>query len=167
MPYPDQFQIAELTYKTADDTFFAGFQWLSDIETARYLKGLYRGNFERFKARFLEPIKEYASMALNSTKRDARLDIIAKYFKLVKPYSYREAFDIEKDELRALVFGTINITEMINELGATRVKVEGITLKNEVYNEITGETEIKDLTSVYELWHVNGSKLGLEGDSCS
>ena len=58
----------------------------------------------------------------------------------------------------------IDVPEMINNLGSERISTEGIDLVNKTYNIKTGEFEDVDMTQIYELHRVNGSKLGVNQD---
>ncbi len=131
------------------------------IEGAKFLKTKFQSNEKRFLKRFAEPLDTWLSM--NDVEN--RVDIVTFYvdlFKKVKPFTYQEAFSIEEDEFRATVFSVINVPEMVKNLGSERVKTEGISLSNKVYNEMKGEFEIKPFEQVYELHKVNCSKLGID-----
>lgn len=129
-------------------------------EYTRYLKGKYRNNLERCKGRFIIPLlKELKKNGLENHLHNVAS--ILHYWDISKPYNYREAFEIVNDNFRGHVFSSIDIREMINHLGAVRIKTEGIQLKNKVYNEYTGEFTEVDYDYVAELHQVNGEKLGL------
>lgn len=132
----------------------------SDFEYLRYLKGKYNSNFKRCESRLFNPL-------LRNLKKNGLNNLISivepliEYWDMATPFSYKEAFKIEDEQFRALVFSSINIREMINELGATKIKVEGIELNNKSYNEIIKSFENEDYSYVSELYEVNGEKIGL------
>ena len=79
----------------------------------------------------------------------------------VKPFSYAEAFKIEKQEFQALVFGSINISEMIKELGHKRIKTDGKPVRHKQFDKQGNFTGYKEYDVVYELHEVYGEKLGI------
>jgi hypothetical protein len=126
----------------------------------RYLRTQFTDNKDRFVKRFIEPLSTFLTM--NSVENHK--DVIKLYMKLwdiSKPYTYSEAFGITNAEARATVFSVINVDEMVNNLGTTRIKTSGIDLVNRTYNTVTGTHEDNEFTQIYELHQVNGSKLGL------
>lgn len=131
-----------------------------DFEFIRYLKGKYRSNYERFINRLIRPmIKKFKKFGL-----DNLIPLMVSYaqnWNNVEPFTYKEAFNISNDQFRALVFSSINITEMINELGSHRLKTEGIELVNRKYNVVTNSFVEENYSYVAELHSVNGEKLGI------
>lgn len=129
-------------------------------DAGRYLKNKYLSNDKRFKKRFLEPLSTFLQM----NDIENHKDIISFYeslWEIATPFTYKEAFSIQKDEFRALVFSTIRVPEMVKELGHKRIASDGIELVNKVYNPIKKEFEDVPFTQVYEVHEVNGTKLGL------
>jgi len=127
------------------------------FETIRYLKGVYT-NKQRFLDRYVNNIE------LFPTRRN--IDDILTFFENeydnVIPFSYKEAFEIESPAFKAMVFGSIDITEMITEMGATRLKVEGIPVKRKQF-DINGDfTGYKEYDNIYETYEVDGTKLELD-----
>ena len=130
-------------------------------DAGRYLRTEFQNNKDRFLKRFLEPLELYLTM------RDTEnyLDILKLYeslWDMSEAFSYKDAFNIEDNNFRAKVFSIINVVEMVENLGSTRIGVEGIELQNKVFNPKTQEFEMIPLTQVYELHRVDGTKLGLE-----
>ena len=79
-----------------------------------------------------------------------------------KAFSYAEAFELTDTTLRALVFDSINITEMIESLGHERISVKGIPVKRKIYSN-TGEfMGYKEYDNIYEVHKVDGSKMNIE-----
>lgn len=132
-------------------------QFKYGINDIRYLKGKYT-NEERFKERCLntvvEKVKEFYHVDLDVT------DVLEDY-RMVEPFSYVEAFKLEDNALRFKVFGSISIRDMIESLGAKRIKTEGHPGKNKVYSP-SGEFLREDpIDNIYEMYEVNGEGLNL------
>jgi len=143
------------------DTYNCYFNTKVDEKTiAKYLKGVYRENKSRFKSRFVDFFKTQFK-AYDLEYFNDIIDNIDFFWDKVNPFTYQEAFEIEDVTTRALFFRSVNINEMVSELGATRINVEGKELVNKVWNEYKNEFEEVPYTVVYELYHINGSKLGL------
>lgn len=150
-----EYEIAGLTYNIEKDSF----GYFNIFDVSRYLKGLYK-NEKRFKQRFLLKLKEFV-IAYDRKDRLENLNLLYKCFSRATAFSFKEAFSISDDSLRALVFGTMNISEMIEELGHERISVEGKELEQKVYNE-NGSYELKKYSVVYEIHKVSGKKLDIE-----
>jgi hypothetical protein len=134
------------------------------VDGIRYLKTKYQGNKERFLSRFVEPTRELLQMEECENYKEV-MDFYVSLWDLHPKFSYQEAFEISDNSFSSKVFSVINVPEMIENLGTTRIKTEGIELINRVYNEHTqGFDEIK-LTQIYELHNVNSEKLGLSENS--
>jgi hypothetical protein len=131
---------------------------------ARYLKGAYRENKPRFREKFIKHFRT-AFRAYEIEDFGYLLDNIDQAWDHVVPFSYKEAFEIDNNTFKSLVFSSIDIREMIYNLGATRIAVEGKELVNKTWNPIAKEFEMTPYTVVYELYHVNGKQLGIEDES--
>src|SRR6476620_3569320 len=109
-----------LTKRHNEDKFII----CSHEDALRYLKGIYT-NYERFENNFAKKLKN--------------LDALKKYFldnyETTAPFSYEEAFKIRSEEFKALVFGSINISEMISNLGCKRLSVKGKVVSRKKFNE--------------------------------
>lgn len=133
------------------------FKTFDEIELsvyAKYLKGRYR-NTGVFKRSYMSQLK--------STNMTEKLCVaIVDEFKKAKPFTFKEAFEIKNDQFRALVFTSINVPEMVKELGSTLLKVEGIKVQRKQYSnegELLGN---KEYDNVYETYEVSGKKMGVE-----
>lgn len=136
---------------------------VDEQQIAKYLKGVYRENKPRFKSRFSDFFRAQFK-AFDIEEHSYLIDNIEYAWDLVNPFTYKEAFQIANQDFRALVFSSINVREMIQELGVERVKTEGQELINKKWNPIREVFEEVPYTVVYELHHVNGEKLGLNQD---
>ena len=157
----------ELPYNLNSRSFYDG--KITNIDALRYLKGQYT-NKARFKARFIDPVREIKTKKdmdgnlLTDFECDDMLDEMLDNFSKVKPYSYVEAFKIESQEFKALVFGSINITEMIKELCNKRIATDGIKVKHKQFKpngDFIGHVEYDN---IYEVHEVSGEKLSIAGN---
>lgn len=148
-----------LSYDFENDSFIKG---VAAFDIARYLKGKYRGNLERFEERFLNPLKE-AVIMYDRPEKVHCLDIVRNSFIKREPFSYKEAFEIQHREFQALVFGSINVPEMISNLGSERIATEGIPVKHRKYKE-DYSYEMIEYTCIYELHKINIKELTQRDD---
>jgi len=132
-------------------------------EFLRYLKGVHT-NKERLISRFIEPrleeLKGIDDDIYNSAKK--LFDFFIEFYDETKPFSFKEAFAIDNPNFRALVFGSINIVEMMNELGAERIKTDGIETTHNVYDENGIKTGTNTYHNIYEVYEVSSEKLELD-----
>lgn len=126
----------------------------------RYLKGVYRGNKPRFIEKFINYYKKQFN-AYRLEELNYLLDNMEFIWDHVEPFSYKEAFEIDDTTFKSLVFSSIDIREMINNLGAERVSVEGRELVNKVWNSQIKDFEMVPYSVIYELYNVSGEKLGV------
>jgi hypothetical protein len=139
----------------------------TETEYLRYFKGVFK-NKERFMSRFMnerwsiyheykfeEHCPEDAPVVTALLKR------LEENFDSVEPFSFTEAFAIENREFKALVFSSINIPEMVKELGAERIKTDGIEIDQKIYDYDGKYLRTEKLTNVYEVYEVKGEKIGV------
>lgn len=126
----------------------------------KMLKTKYKSNFERFSERFLKIQKKW--LLMNDIENvDDIINHFIDIWNNTKEYSYKEIFEIKNVNFRSLMFSNISISEMIKDLGSERIMVEGKDLINNTWNTLLNKFEEKELTQVYELHAINGTKLGL------
>jgi hypothetical protein len=168
-----------IQYNMQDNWMFNVNNPVTPEEFLRYLKGAY-SNFERYYERCWRPkFEECIGDVFCNTKEKLKkitevidtnnisiydLFFDRTYFDNAKPFSYKEAFEINNPTFRALVFGSINIPEMIENLGAKRLATDGKTLTRKTWNYLGEETGDINYTNVYETYEINGSKLGLNNN---
>lgn len=141
-------------------------------ETMKFFKGKYT-NLPRFKEQVTNRLME---IKVETTEGIANGEepfypfakLVAEMheiFDSVVPFTYAEAFALENAEFRGVVFGTIDVVEMINNLGKEQIAVDGIEVKRKIFN-IDGEFEgYKEYHNVYETYKVFGDKLGLDNET--
>ena len=135
----------------------------SKNEYLRYLKGLY-SNKERFISRYIKPkLEKILKIEDKEFSNDVKLffDFLVDNFDMAKPYSFIEAFKLNNAEFKAIVFSSINIVEMMDNLGAKRIKTDGIEVKHKQFDSEGNFTGYKEYHNIYEVHEINGSKLGL------
>jgi len=148
--------IDNISYNIEKDSFFNN---VSHPTFTRYLKTRF-SNVERLNENFIQPFIQNLKMVEREDLLH-QIDVLLFYFKSAKPFSYREAFELSNQQFRALVFGSINVTEMINNLGNTRIAVEGKKVTHKVYKQ-NGTFELKTYDVIYELYQIDCSELGLQ-----
>lgn len=161
-----------LAYSLSEDNWYiiGRSEVLNKTEVMKYLKGIFI-NTSRFKSRFLDP---WVNKIREENAKDDEVNrILEGYteemeqmivdFENVTPFSYEEAFKVEIDQFKILVFNTINIPEMFEKLEAKRIAVDGHHFKDKVFSETGEHIGYKEYDSVYEVYEAKGDKLGLEG----
>ena len=144
---------------------------VTNLEVLKYLKGQFT-NKTRFKSRFTDLFKDVKNkkvdfdptVELSLFECDKAMDELLDNYDMVTPYTYEEAFKIENAEFRAKVFGSIDIVEMIKELGHERIATEGKHLRHKQFSHDGEFQGYVEYDVIYETHRVNGEKLNIEGD---
>lgn len=139
----------KLIFKSKSDSF----ENCSKEEALRYLKGIYT-NEQRFKHRFLNKISKIPELS-------NIFDFFKTNYSKLEPYSYIDAFNLKNQEFQAIVFGSINISEMIENLGKTRLKIEGKLVKRKTFFKNGDFDKISENNVIYETYEISGKKLNL------
>lgn len=135
-------------------------------DAVKYLKGIFT-NLERFKGRLTDLLRDVhkkddiSQEDINLFICDDFMDEIEKIFNEVTPFTYEEAFKIENRDFQARVFGSINVSEMIKNLGSNRIATDGIEVKHKRFDESGNLLGVDDYHNIYEVYEVLGEKLGL------
>jgi len=145
---------------------------VTNLEVLKYLKGQFT-NKTRFKSRFIDLMKDVKNqlvdfdptVELSLFDCDKAMDELLEAYDDAKPYEYIEAFKIENAEFRAKVFGSIDIVEMIKELGHERVATEGKHLRHKQFSKEGEFLGYVEYDVIYETHRVNGDALNIEGDN--
>ena len=148
----------KLIYNVLDDNFFNNPK-IKENEVIRFLKGLYKTTTvlkEKLLKRFYN-----RDGTLNQYVAKLHDYFLANYDN-VKPYSYREAFQIEDRVYRALVFSSINISEMIASMKNKRLAVDGREVTRKTWDSSGNPGPDKQFSSIFETYEVSGEDLGLE-----
>lgn len=128
----------------------------------RYFKGAFST-----KERFL---KNFCMEGAKDTKDDlTKFDLLEPFMEKtlavyddVEPYTYTEAFALENDEFRALVFETIDVAEMMKHLGNKKIATDGIEVKRKQFDVDGNFIGYDSKHNIYEVYEVSGDKLGLK-----
>tara|TARA_R100001015_G_C4627666_1_gene187327 strand:+ start:1797 stop:2654 length:858 start_codon:yes stop_codon:yes gene_type:complete len=167
---------------------------VSDVEAVKFIKGFYR-NRQEFMDKFINKIKHvYNSDGypfefddsesdfkafdtipqshiddFQSSKHefvcDDFLDKLVEIYDSVEEFTYREAFKLKNVDFQARVFGTIDVSDMITNLGHERVATDGKLVKHKKY-DINGNFLChEEYDVIYETHKVNGEKLGIQNES--
>jgi hypothetical protein len=140
---------------------------VSNRDAVRYLKGIFT-NLERFKSRLTDVCRtvykkeDIPAEMVGTFKHDEFMNELEELFEQVKPFNYDEAFKIENRDFQAKVFGSINVGEMIQNLGANRIATDGIEVKHKRFDTDGNLLGVEDYHNVYEVYEVSGEKLGLQ-----
>jgi hypothetical protein len=129
---------------------------------ARYFRLRY--NPSQFKASVVTRILKYAEEIPDTEMRQHVVSFIADFdaaYKQAKPYTYTTAFAIPNAEWRALVFGSIRVSDMIAELGHRRIATAGRPVRHKQYTESGEFAGYRDYDVVFETHQVDGEKLGV------
>lgn len=147
-----------ITYNVGSDEFFRN---VKNIDVLRYLKGIFT-NKERFESRFINEFRKVPSVDKDFAPCVKMCDEFMENYDKVKPYTYEEAFKLTNQEFQIVVFGSIDISEMINTLGHERIATEGKQVKHKKFNTNGELIGMEEYDNIYEVHRVNGDKLGLE-----
>lgn len=158
------FKDSSLVFKTEKNSFSG----ITKDEFFKYIKTRFT-NIERFKQNFSsiveKKLKESKEMQENH-QDDIKiiLDLmkeIENEYDNIEKFTYKEAFSLENDDFKSLVFGSIRVPEMIKELGHTRIKVEGIPVKHKKFDKEGNFIGMEEYDVVYETHEVKGKGLDL------
>lgn len=117
----------------------------------RLLKGIYN-NKERFIDRYLS---FYEQIELLKPLCNYFLENFDKAF----PFSYKEAFAIDDENFRNMVFSTINISDLIKNLGATKIKSDGREVTRKCFDKYGNTLPNKSHHVIYETYAIDCTKL--------
>ena len=124
---------------------------IGNINALRLLKGAY-SNKERFQNRYLSAFKNVEILKPIS-------NYFLENYDQVKPFSYKEAFELKDQNFQREVFKTINIRDMIENLGATKIAVEGKERNHKNFDKLGNPLPNKTYHAIYETYQINGNQL--------
>ncbi len=142
----------QLSYDVTNDKFKDD---ITKTQAIRYLKGIYHTKKE-FEKKFLSRLNGEPVYGIREFLRESYDD--------AKIFTYKEAFEIKNDNFRAAVFSTVDITEMIEELGCERIKVAGKHVVRKKFSKKGNYLGTFENDNIYETYKVFGEKLGLPND---
>lgn len=166
--------IPSLIYDCKTETF-------SDFtrhEYLRYLKGKY-SNTNRFFSRYVNRYKKLLEEQYNGVDFDGNRyfptevyapmkqffdSFTSDEFESAKPFTYKEVLSLESQAFQKAVFDTIDISEMMNELGAKRVAVDGKESINKIFGLDGSFVRTEEISNVYELYEIDGEKLDIPNE---
>jgi hypothetical protein len=166
--------LPDLYYCTDEKTFFDRTWGRSRNEITmdqmiRYLRTRYT-NKERFHSNFIKPITQLVGQT-HSELLAAYDEMANGVFEMTKtlsnlyvdamPYSYVEAFRLQNEGFRSLVFGSIRVPEMIKEMGHKRLAVAGQPVRHKQFSKSGEFLGYKEYDVIFETHEVSGDKLGL------
>lgn len=123
----------------------------------RYLKGAHP------KRNRLENLLNWMTEDEDPNAKRIR-NILLDGYEKATPFSHKEAFNLKDANFRAIVFGSIDIRDMIAEMGHERIRVDGMPVKQKVFAPNGEFLGMREKDNIYELHKVNGEKLGIQED---
>lgn len=147
-------------YKTGEFNTSVTFE-----EFMKYMKGIY-SNKDRFLSRWVNGVKaDYFTFLryFGFDFMDKLVERMLGAWDSTTPFTYAEAFQIKDSGFKALVFGTISITEMIKELDGKKLKS---ATADTIQNNYAANGDFIDTTTLknkYETYECDGEKLGVTG----
>jgi hypothetical protein len=132
---------------------------------ARYVRMRFR-NKNMFNDRFVKVCERMYSGLEGQMLEDFQqfVDEMKVQYAVSLPYSFHEAFMLNNGEWRSIVFGQINVAEMIENLGASRIATAGRLVRHKQFNSKGNFTGYREYDVIFETHRVNGTKLGLVDD---
>ena len=166
----DNFNV-QLELDVVNKTFYKD---VSNEDVVRFLKGQFT-NKERFNERFINkfykafrPIAEgeVVPIPYDPTEFECveTLNSLLDIYDEVEPFTYEESFKITNELFQAKVFGSIDIGEMISNLGHKRLKTEGRKVTHKQFDIQGNDLPSVEYDNIYEVHEIDGTKLGLEGE---
>lgn len=121
----------------------------------RYIKGMW-STYDKFYNEFISKLPDF-----NNKMFWKPFEQFKDMYNDVEPFTYKEAFELENLEFQALVFGSVDISEMINNLGKERIKTDGKRVTRKVWDKDGNRLDDIEYDNVYETYEVNGEKIGV------
>jgi hypothetical protein len=144
-------------FRELDETKHSFFDGEVDVlSVVRYLKGVYT-NKERFISRCMPLFSDGCCSYIKGLSAE-----MLELYDTCEPYTYKECFLIKNEEYKNIVWGSINIVDMINELGKEMIAVEGKPVRHKQYNYDGEFTGYKEYDVIYETHKIDCAKLGVE-----
>lgn len=126
---------------------------LQHADFLRFLRCKY-SNKDRFMSNFITPIRAgVGDLEL--------LDYLEQEYDNTTAFSYTEAFLIGNLVFQSIVFGSIDVAEMIVELGHKRIATAGLPVKHKQYSKAGEFLGYHEYDVIFETHQVSGIKLGL------
>ena len=132
---------------------------ISKFEFLRYLKNKY-SNKPRFQNNFLNEILR----AFDGNMPPAVVDLMLFFrdnYDMVQPYTYAEAFLHPNDFWKSVVFSSIRVSDMIAELGHSRIATAGRPVRHKQFSKSGEFLGYHEYDVIFETHEVSGRKLNL------
>jgi len=130
----------------------------------RFLKGKYT-TVGRLELNFLNKGQQKErDLTISPAAKQTFVDELIEMYDDIKAFSYEEAFKLENETFRAKVFSTVDIGEMVDNLGNERLETAGKKVSRKQFDSEGNFLGMKEYDVVYETHEVYGEKLGLNNN---
>ena len=128
----------------------------------RFLKNKY-SNKPRFKSNFIDEM--HRAFADQMPKEVTNLlEFFEENYDMVEPYSYQEAFECPWAYWKRVVFSSIRVSDMIKELGHTRIATAGRPVRHKQFSKSGEFLGYHEYDVIFETHQVSGRSLNLGND---
>ena len=125
----------------------------------RYLKNKY-SNKPRMQSSFIDEVRRAFVNDVPAVV-DNLLDFFEENYDMVQPYTYKEAFECPLDFWKAIIFSSIRVSDMIKELGHTRIATAGRPVRHKQFSKSGEFLGYHEYDVIFETHQVDGRKLDL------
>tara|TARA_R110000868_G_scaffold408888_4_gene693158 strand:- start:173 stop:940 length:768 start_codon:yes stop_codon:yes gene_type:complete len=125
----------------------------------RFLKNKY-SNKPRFESNFINEMRRAFADEM-PTEVANLLDFFQENYDMVEPYSYQEAFECPWAYWKSVVFSSIRVSDMIKELGHTRIATSGRPVRHKQFSKSGKFLGYHEYDVIFETHQVDGRKLNL------
>jgi hypothetical protein len=155
----------QASFRVQNSNFASAWDRITTDSVIRYIRTRYT-NKERFVSGFVTPVRDlvYKCGTELPTNLITLIDLIVNSYDTAEPYTYAEAFKLESETFKSIVFGCIRVPEMIRELGHTRIATAGRAVRHKQFAPDGEFTGYRSYDVVFETHRVDGSTLGLRDD---
>ena len=149
-------------FRAQNSNFPSVWDRITNDQAMRYIRTRYT-NKERFVSGFVTPVQDLVSKCSTElpTNLIALVDLLVTSYDTAEPYTYAEAFKLESESFKSLVFGCIRVPEMIRELGHHRIATKGRQVRHKQYAPDGTFTGYLEYDVIFETHQVDGTKLGV------
>lgn len=139
--------IHDLKYQVSSNSIKS----IGNKNALRLLKGIYTN-----KVRFIE---RYLSIYQNIELLKPLCNYFLENYDKTLPFTYKEAFEIDDANFQKMIFNTIDINDLIRNLGATRIKSDGREVTRKCFDKYGNSLPNNNYHAIYETYQIDCTKL--------